>query len=125
MTAILLIEDDAALADLLTRSLRAHGHQVTVAVDAESAATELDRGLRPSLVLLDLNLPGETGWSLVDRPDLHGPDAPPIVVVSAMAVDPTRLREAGLAGYLPKPFALETLLATVTRLASSAGDRRG
>ncbi len=43
--------------------------------------------------------------------------APPAVIVSAGSVNPWLLRESGHPGYLPKPFPLETLLATVRRLA--------
>ena len=48
--------------------------------------------------------------------------SPPVIVASAMAVSPARLREFGVAGYLPKPFALDTLRSTLDRL-SDLGDR--
>lgn len=123
MNPILLVEDDESLATLLVRSLRGHGYSVVVAPDVESADTSLDEGLQPSIVLLDLNLPGETGWSLLRREDLRGAASPPVVVVSAMTVQPSRLREAGVVGFLPKPFALATLIATIERVASPGADR--
>jgi len=78
----------------------------------------LATGPRPSLVLLDINLPGETGWDLLRGGSLGGLDAPPVVVVTATTIGPRRLREFGVAGYLPKPFALETLLEVCERFLS-------
>jgi DNA-binding response OmpR family regulator len=113
---ILLIEDDEPLAGILSAHLRARGYDVTSAPTAEAAQTALRSGLRPDLVLLDINLPGETGWSVVRSDALVAAGDPPVVVASAMSVSPSRLREYGVAGYLPKPFALETLRSTIERL---------
>jgi DNA-binding response OmpR family regulator len=113
---LLMIEDDQPLAGLLAAHLRAHGYTVTVAPSAEAARTALGRGLRPDIVLLDINLPGETGWSVVRSDALVAAGDPPVVVASAMAISPARLRDYGVAGYLPKPFALETLRSTIDRL---------
>ena len=89
---------------------------MTVAETAETAATLLGEGLRPDIVLLDINLPGETGWSVLRSREFDEAGRPPVVVASAMAVSPARLREFGIAGYLPKPFALDTLGSTLERL---------
>ena len=64
----------------------------------------------PALVLLDLNLPGDTGWDLLRGPALAAAGSPPVVITSATTVSPTPLAEFGVAGYLPKPFPLETLV---------------
>ena len=114
---VLLVEDDDILSDILARHLTAHGHLVTVAPTAERAVTALSAGLRPSIVLLDINLPGETGWSLLGCDALIAAGDPPVVVASAMAVSPARLRSSGAAGFLPKPYPLDTLLDTIDRLA--------
>lgn len=114
--AILLVEDDERLRTTLARFLRARGHVVEAVESAEDAVGLLGQGLRPSLVLLDLNLPGDTGWDFLRRPDLARAGSPPVVITTATAVSPNRLREFGIAGYLPKPFPLETLDATVERL---------
>lgn len=117
---ILLVEDDTILAQVLERYLTAHDHAVTVVESAEEAARMLDAGLRPGLVILDINLPGETGWSLMRDPAFARSGRPPVVVATATHVTANRLREFGVAGYLPKPFPTETLLATVDRLITDA-----
>ena len=113
---VLLIEDDEPLAGILSAHLRARGYEVTAAPTAEAAQAALVSGLRPDIVVLDINLPGETGWSMVRSDALAAAGNPPVVVASAMSVSPARLRDFGVAGYLPKPFALETLRSTLERL---------
>jgi len=113
---LLIVEDDETLSDLLAAHLRAHGYVVTVAPTAEVAQSLLADRPRPDLVLLDINLPGETGWSVLRSPAFEAAGRPTVVVASAMAVSPARLREFGVAGYLPKPYPLETLVATIERL---------
>ena len=112
---LLLVEDDEPLAGLLSAHLRARGYSVTVAPTAE-AAQEMLRGSRPDLLLLDINLPGETGWSLLRSDAFDAAGRPPVIIASAMSVSPARLREFRVAGYLPKPFALDTLRSTIERL---------
>lgn len=119
--SVLLVEDDNLLAGIIQRYLSAHGHPVRVVASAEEAGRALAEEL-PGLVLVDINLPGDTGWSLLRMPVMCADDAPPVVVVSAGTVSARRLRESGAAGYLPKPFPLETLLATVDRFTAAVHD---
>lgn len=116
---ILLVEDDEPLAGILSAHLTARGYQVTIARTAETAQALLSDALRPDIVLVDINLPGDTGWSVIRSAALVHAGDPPVVVASAMSVSPARLREYGVAGYLPKPFALETLTTTIDRLLST------
>lgn len=57
---VLLVEDDATLRQILARHLRAQGYDVDEAGSAEEAVTILAGGIRPAVVLLDINLPGDT-----------------------------------------------------------------
>lgn len=113
---ILFVEDDDPLRTTIARHLRLHGYDVEEAETAEAARDLLRDGLHPSLVLLDLNLPGDTGWELVREPPLSEGTGPPVVIVSAIPVSHRQLRDHRVTGYLPKPFRLETLVATVERL---------
>ena len=113
---VLMVEDDETLRLIISRHLRSQGYQVDEASSAEGAARLMEEGLRPGVVLLDLNLPGDTGWDLLRGPALAAAGSPPVIITSATTVSPKRLAEFGCAGYLPKPFPLETLVATLERL---------
>jgi DNA-binding NtrC family response regulator len=117
---VLLIEDDDGLRSILARHLASRGLRVAEASSAEAAADQLGAGLRPAVVLLDLNLPGDTGWDLLRGNVLAQAGLPPVVITSATTVSPKRLAEFGCAGFLPKPFALETVVATVERLRNAS-----
>jgi DNA-binding response OmpR family regulator len=124
---ILLVEDDEVLCDIIGRNLRARGHSVSVAPNMQSALASL-RTHDYDLVVLDINLPDQTGWEVL-REALHeGTLHPqeldgsklPVVVLSAVQVSPRRLAEFRPLAYLPKPFPLESLL----RLAAEAAERK-
>jgi DNA-binding response OmpR family regulator len=115
---VLIVEDDESLRQIVGRHLRAQGYEVVEASSAEDATSAIETGLRPDVVLLDLNLPGQTGWDLLRGQAMAAAGSPPVIITSATTVSPKRLAEFGCAGYLPKPFPLETLVATLERLLS-------
>jgi DNA-binding response OmpR family regulator len=118
---LLFVEDDESLRRIVARHLRGKGYVVEDVGSAEDAVRALEAGVPPSLVLLDLNLPGDTGWDLLRGPALAAAGSPPVVIASATTVNPKRLEEFRVAGYLPKPFPLETLVDTVERLLHQEG----
>jgi DNA-binding response OmpR family regulator len=112
---VLFVEDDAGLAGVVVRHLRARGHDAVAAGSAEDAVEAIAAGFRPTVVLLDINLPGASGWELLRTGRLREAGSPPVYIVSATAVPPARMREFGVAGFLPKPFAMPTLMEIVAR----------
>ena len=118
---VLFIEDDLGLAGIVVRHLRARGHDARTVPSAEEALELVASGFRPSVVLLDINLPGASGWDLLRGGGLRASGSPPVYVVSATSMLPARLREFGLAGFLPKPFAVSTLIEIVERHHADTG----
>jgi DNA-binding response OmpR family regulator len=123
---ILLVEDDEVLCDVVGRNLRARGHVISVAHDTQSALEYL-RTKDFDLIILDINLPDQTGWDVLRVAQQEGylhphegdGDKLPVVVLSAVRVSPRRLAEFRPLAYLPKPFPMDALL----RLAAEAAQR--
>ncbi len=120
---VLIVEDDRELRGILARHLASLGYRVAEADSAEEARDLFEAGTRPRLVLLDLNLPGDTGWDLLRGDAFARAGRPPVVVTTATTVNPRRLAEFGVVGYLPKPFPLATLVATIERVLAASSDR--
>jgi DNA-binding response OmpR family regulator len=110
------MEDDPGLRPILARHLRHQGNAVIEAASAEEVEAAVRDGLRPDVLVLDVNLPGKSGWDLLRSSAMAAVGSPPMILASAVTVDPRRLRESSVAGYLPKPFPLATLLQTVGRV---------
>lgn len=104
---ILLIEDEAELAELLGDLLRDFGHEVRVAGSVGEAEEHL-RGWPPCAVVTDVTLPDVAREELVQRLRINVGSAP-ILLMSAIA--PSDLRklaeEQGAQGTIPKPFDLD------------------
>ncbi len=113
---VLVVEDDPAVRVSLERSLRFEGYEVVTAGDGESALAALAEHV-PDAVLLDLGLPRLGGVEVCRRMRAAG-DTTPVLMLTAR--DATSDRVAGLDvgadDYLPKPFALEELLARLRAL---------
>jgi two-component system OmpR family response regulator len=112
---VLLVEDEAALADVIGRNLRARGHSVTLAPTAEAALLSL-AGERPDVLLLDVNLPDMTGWDILRRLDEDDRRRLSVVVISAAPISPKRIEEFKPAHCLMKPFPIDALLRTLSDL---------
>jgi two-component system OmpR family response regulator len=113
---LLIVEDDAMLADGLARNLRRSGHAVDCVESAERASLALEcEGF--DLVILDLGLPGSDGFDLLQKLRRRG-DTVPLIVVSARERLGDRVRglDLGADDYLVKPFAQEELEARVRAL---------
>jgi DNA-binding response OmpR family regulator len=117
---ILLIDDDETLVELIERHLQAHGYPVVTAGSVEAARARLATD-RPALVVLDINLPDDSGWALLREGILKAAGSPPVVIMSGTQIRPERLREFQVAGYLPKPVSMSLLTSCVGRLVRQPG----
>ncbi|GAA4426924.1 response regulator transcription factor [Acidovorax lacteus] len=125
---ILLIEDDPRIADFLLRGLRAEGHQVQRAAHGteglamvQDAARQAQPGDPPTVVVLDLMLPGMNGMEICQTLRAAGV-ALPILMLTALSTLEDRVSglRMGADDYLCKPFEFEELLARLEALARRA-----
>jgi two-component system, OmpR family, KDP operon response regulator KdpE len=109
---ILVIEDEAALRQVLVSSLERHGHRVSTASDGRAGIESL-RGSDFDVVLLDIGLPFVDGWRILET--LEGRRQPSVIVISARGeeTDKVRALDLGADDYLTKPFGADELLARV------------
>ncbi|MBD2209385.1 response regulator transcription factor [Calothrix sp. FACHB-156] len=110
MRHILLVEDEVKLARFIELELNYDGYQVSIAYDGLTAITAIQK-LHPDLVILDLILPGVSGWEICRR--LRSTDEQvPIIVLTTKeeASDRIEVLDAGANDYVVKPFSREELL---------------
>ena len=121
MTAVLVVDDDPYLLRALRITLRAHGYDVTVAEDGQSALLAAAR-TPPALVILDLGLPDMDGTAVLAN--LRGWSQVPVLVLSARhgSEDKVRALDAGADDYITKPFGLDELLARLRALLRRSAD---
>jgi len=100
---LLVVDDDRRIRDLLSRFLASEGYRVTTAETAADARAKL-KGLSFDLVVLDVMMPGETGFDLAKA--LRGDSNVPILMLTARDAAESRIRglEIGADDYLSKPF---------------------
>src|SRR5919202_5958770 len=129
MAKVLIVEDDAVIAEGMARHLASAGFDAIVSPKGDQGLA-LFRFERPDVVVLDLMLPGRDGWSVIESARAEG-IATPIVVVSARGTEHDRVHalEIGADDYLVKPFSMRELVARVGAAARRgvrpAEDRRG
>jgi two-component system phosphate regulon response regulator PhoB len=112
---ILIVEDEAPIAELISVNLRHNGFQPVWAMDSESAQRELDEIL-PDVILLDWMLPGESGLALARRwRSSARTKAIPILMLTARGDEADRVAglDAGADDYIVKPFSPRELLARI------------
>lgn len=113
---ILVVEDDAAMADLLVRGLREESYEVDLARDG-GTALRLSNQNSFDLILLDVMLPGTNGLEVAKRLRLRGEQAPVLMLTARDALsDVVNGLDAGADDYMTKPFSFVELLARIRAL---------
>lgn len=113
---ILVVDDDRAVRESLRRSLEFNGYHVELAGDGTTALDAIDAS-RPDAMVLDVMMPRLDGLEVARRLRIAGDDLPILVLTAREAVsDRVAGLDAGADDYLPKPFALEELLARLRAL---------
>ena len=121
---ILVVEDDAAVKNLITTTLETHQYRFRTASTGETAVMEAVSH-NPDVILLDLGLPDMDGIDIIRK--IRSWSKTPIIVLSARSEDTDKIDalDAGADDYLTKPFSVEELLARLRvtfRRLNDAGD---
>jgi DNA-binding response OmpR family regulator len=127
MSAILVVDDEPAIVDLLLYNLGKAGHQARAARDGREALDQIDRD-PPDLIILDLMLPGMDGLEVCREARKRGDT--PIIMLTARDEEIDRVLglELGADDYVAKPFSVRELMArvkAVLRRARPAGPTAG
>lgn len=110
---ILLVDDDAELATMLAQFLRNEGLESLIASESQSALRQLSEG-QPDLVILDVMLPGRSGFDLLRDIRARAPRLPVMMLTArGESIDRILGLELGADDYLPKPFDPRELLARI------------
>ncbi len=120
---ILVVEDDASLANLEADILTAQGYVVAIANNGEIAITALLQSM-PDLVVLDLELPGTlTGWDVLQALRTHA-RIPVLLTTSLGTAVRKQIRTRGetrlTLDHLPKPYPMQTFLKRIKRMLTIA-----
>lgn len=120
--SILLADDDPAILMTLTMAFQSAGHAVEGASDGTKAIEALGRGTY-DLMVLDILMPGATGWEVLEAAIARTPAGAPMPRAllitgfnSEYVVDMTALRKEGVAGMLLKPFPAADILDEIQRV---------
>lgn len=111
---ILVVDDDQSILATVRDILELEGYPVVAVADGAEALRHAAAD-RPSLVLLDMRMPGLNGWEIARRLRAGG-IAVPLLVMTAAQDARLWAEQVGAAGYLAKPFDLDELLTAVERL---------
>ena len=112
MRTILIVEDDRAISMVLAAYLRKAGYAVVQVYNGDEVMDAFER-VNPSLILLDVMLPGEDGWSLLKR--IRERSACPVIILTAISDIQSKLDGlyGGADDYMAKPFIGEEVAARV------------
>jgi CheY-like chemotaxis protein len=112
---VLVVDDDRAIVEALSDLLESEGYTVATATDGIEALEQLQGGLRPCLIVLDLMMPRMDGWDFrhaqLKFADLK--EIPVIVLTAAGFSEASVKAQLGDVEFLSKPFAPEALLRVV------------
>lgn len=122
---VLVVDDDRSLREGLIELFRMEGIPARGAANGLEALSLLSKGLRPRVILLDLDMPGLNGWGVVEGMSRHPElDEIPVLIMSGVVPEErTPLRKGDL-GFFRKPLNFDGVLARV-RTALTEGPGRG
>jgi DNA-binding response OmpR family regulator len=121
---VLIVEDDPRIARLVSKNLEAAGLVCRISADGDLALREFEKE-KPSLIVLDLMIPGTDGYEVCRR--VRRESEVPVLMLTARSSEADKLLgfEIGADDYLTKPFSTRELVARVRALLRRAGVKEG
>jgi CheY-like chemotaxis protein len=119
---ILVVDDDSSVREMLTRVLAGEGYLVWAAADG-AAALKIAAAVKIDLVLLDLNMPGKSGWDTFERLTAGNPLLA-VIIITATSNQVFTALGAGVGALLEKPLDFPKLLQTISRLLAEPAESR-
>lgn len=115
MKKILIVEDEQAIAKVLSAYLKQAGFEVITLIDGNQAMKIFEES-KPSLVILDVMLPGRNGWEILEN--IRIKSSCPVIMLTALGQTKDKLKgfSTGADDYIAKPFAPEEVVARVTAI---------
>ena len=119
---VLIVEDDRNIADLLRLYLEKEGYTVVIAPDGMRGVEQF-RTVHPSLVLLDVMLPGLDGWGVCRT--IRAESQTPIIMLTAKSETEDKVNglKQGADDYITKPFEMKEVLARIEAVLRRSGQR--
>jgi DNA-binding response OmpR family regulator len=124
---VLVVEDEPAIGQLIADAISDEPGYCAIHVDAPMAALEATKHVTPDVMVVDVRLPGMSGFELYDRlqKDPRTSNVPVLFETASGTEAMSEFRRRGIATYVKKPFDLNVIVAYVKRLANgpTAGSR--
>ena len=124
---VLVVEDDRAIGELIASAISDEPGYFAIHVEEPTGALETTKQVTPDLMVLDVRLPGMSGFELYDRlqTDPRTRKVPVLFETASGSETIDEFHRRGIATYVKKPFDLNELVAYVKRLASGQGPATG
>jgi CheY-like chemotaxis protein len=114
---VLIVEDELAIAELLSMVLTDEGYRVVLAANGRQALERLIEEPPPDLIITDLMMPVLDGTGLIQAIQRSEPQRDiPCIIMSSIPEDAVRRRINGYAGFIRKPFRLASVIQLVTNV---------
>ncbi len=116
MSRILLVDDNEEIAYLVKRLLERRGHEVYLALSGREALRQLNTGIRPDIIFLDIIMPGMSGEEFLSRIRSSGKLKDTSVYIFSVVSERERVERwlaMGASGFIPKPYDIKQLEQTI------------
>ncbi len=115
-SSILIVDDDSMIRQALRILLRDSGFEVVGEAHDGIKAMEMLKKHKPGIVLLDINMPGSSGFDVLNDIHAENPETEVVMISgSASAEDVKTAMERGAAGYIVKPFNVKNVIQNIKR----------